>query len=55
MIAAKVTKEEAVRRALAELGDASAAEVVALVERRHGLKVAPAFIPVYRASLRAEQ
>jgi hypothetical protein len=55
MIAAKVSKEEAVRLVLAELGDASAAEVVALVERRFGLKVAPAFIPVYKASLRAEQ
>jgi hypothetical protein len=40
------------RCAVAEIGDASAAELSAYLEKRHGVKIEPAFIPVFRATLR---
>lgn len=40
------------RRAVAEIGDASAAELSAHLEKQHGMKVEPAFIPVFKATLR---
>lgn len=43
---------EAVRRALAELGDAPDQEVAAFVGCRFGVRLAPQFVPVARASLR---
>jgi hypothetical protein len=46
-----LSKLEAVRLALAELGEATAVEVSAFVRRRFGLKVPAAFVPVVRASL----
>jgi hypothetical protein len=49
------SKEEAVRLALAELGDAPAAEVVALVERKYGLRIDPRFLPVFKATFRARE
>ena len=39
------------RRAVAEIGDATASELSAHLENRHGFKVAPAFIPLYKATL----
>jgi hypothetical protein len=42
---------EAVRLALAELGDAPNEEVAAFVGRRYGVRIAPPFVPVARASL----
>ncbi len=42
---------ELFRRAVAEIGDAPAAEVSAHLEKKHGVKIDPAFIPVYRATL----
>ena len=40
------------RRAVSEIGDASAAELSAHLEKRHGMKIEPAFIPVFKATLR---
>jgi hypothetical protein len=47
-----VSKLEAVRAAVAELGDVAAQELAAFIEQRYGVKVLPQFIPVVRASLR---
>jgi hypothetical protein len=40
------------RCAVAEIGDASAAEPSAHLEKKHGVKIEPAFIPVFKATLR---
>jgi hypothetical protein len=42
---------EIFRRAVEEIGDVSAAELSAHLERQHSLKVAPVFIPLFRATL----
>lgn len=42
---------ELYRVAVAEIGDVSAAELSAHLEKKHGLKILPAFIPLYRATL----
>jgi hypothetical protein len=47
--------EEAVRRTLAEIGEAPAPEVAAFVERRYGVKLDPKLLPVIRATLRSRQ
>ncbi len=47
-----VTPAEAMRHALAELGDAPAAELAAFLQRRFGLKVDARFVPVLKASAR---
>ena len=39
------------RRAVAEIGYVSAAELSAHLEKKHGVKIEPAFIPVYKATL----
>jgi hypothetical protein len=49
------TKEEAVRVALAELGDAPAPEVAAFIERKYGVRIDPRFLPVFKATLRARE
>jgi hypothetical protein len=49
------SKEEAVRLALAELGDAPAPEVAAFVEQNYGVKIDPRFLPVFKATFRARQ
>jgi hypothetical protein len=43
---------ELFRRAVAEIGDASAAELSAHLEKNHGVKIGPAFIPLFKATLR---
>jgi hypothetical protein len=40
------------RLAIAEIGDVSAAELSAHLQERHGFKIEPAYIPVYKATLR---
>ena len=42
---------ELFRLALAELGDVSAAELSVHVEKKHGVKIDPAYIPLYKATL----
>jgi len=43
---------ELFRSAVAEIGDASAAELSAHLEKKHGVKIEPAFIPVFKATLK---
>jgi hypothetical protein len=50
-----ITKEEAVRLALAELGEASSAELAAFIERRYGMRIDPKFLPLYKASVRDKE
>ena len=49
------SKEEAVRLALAAIGDATAPEVAAFVERRYVVKIDPKLLPVIRPTLRARE
>ena len=42
---------EAFRRTVAEIGYVSAAELSDHLEKKHGLKIEPAFIPLFRATL----
>jgi hypothetical protein len=46
-----VDKLELVQTALRELGDVSAQELSAFIEKKHGVKIEPRFIPVFRASI----
>jgi len=48
-------KVEAVRLALAELGEASDEAVSAFVRDRHGVAVVPRFVPVLRAMLKERE
>ena len=45
-------KPEMVQIALQELGDVSAQELSAFMEKKHGVKIEPNFIPVLKASIR---
>jgi hypothetical protein len=47
-----VEKLELVQIALREIGDVSAQELSAFIEQKHGVKIAPKFIPLYKASIR---
>jgi hypothetical protein len=42
---------ELFRSAVAEIGDASAVELSAHLEKKHGVKIESEFIPVYKATL----
>jgi hypothetical protein len=44
-------KLEAYRQAVAELGNVSAEELSKYIEEKHGVQIAPNFMPLYRASL----
>ena len=46
-----MTPMEAFRRAVAEIGYASSAELTAHMEKEHGVKIEPAFIPLFKATL----
>ena len=46
---------EAVRLALAEIGDVTAAELVMFVKDRYGVNVEPRIIPVIKATLRDKE
>jgi hypothetical protein len=43
---------ELFRRAVAEIGEVSAAELSAHLEKKHGVKIDPAYIPVFRETLK---
>jgi hypothetical protein len=43
---------ELFRSAVAEIGDVSAAELSAHLEKKHGVKIDPAYIPVFRETLK---
>ena len=42
---------ELFRCAVAEIGDASDAELSAHLEKKHGVKIEPAYIPLFKATL----
>jgi hypothetical protein len=42
---------ELFRLAVTEMGDVSAAELSAHLEKHHGISIEPAFIPLFKASL----
>ena len=42
---------ELFRRAFAEIGDVSARELSAHLEKNYGIKIEPAFIPLFKATL----
>jgi hypothetical protein len=48
-------KTEAVRLALAELGDVPAGELAAFVRSRYGVEVPPSLVPVIKATLRDKE
>jgi hypothetical protein len=50
-----MSKVEAVRLAVAEIGEASPQDIAAFVEQRFALKVQPRFVPVLLASLRGQE
>jgi hypothetical protein len=41
-----MNQAEALRRAMTELGDASAEELAAFIQEHYGVKVRPQFVPV---------
>jgi hypothetical protein len=50
-----LSTEEAVHRAILKCGGLPATELVAYIEREYGVKVNPAYLPVFRASLLAKE
>ena len=44
-------KLELFRRAVADIGNVSAAELSAHLEKKYGVKIEPAFIPIFKATL----
>jgi hypothetical protein len=47
-----VTKLEMVQQAMAVRGEATSEEIATFIERWHGVKIEPKFIPVYKASIK---
>jgi hypothetical protein len=47
-----MTNIEMVQQALAVKGEATSEEIVAFIEKWHGVKIEPKFIPIYKASIR---
>ena len=50
-----MSQVEALRRALAELGDVSAEELAAHVRTKYGVTVRPQFVPVLKATLKDKE
>ncbi len=50
-----MNQAEALRRAMAELGDVSAEELAAFVRRAYGVTVRPQFVPVLKATLKDKE
>jgi hypothetical protein len=48
-------KLEMVQTALRELGDVSAQALSSFIERRHGVRIEPKFIPLFKASIRDKE
>ena len=46
-----MTPMELFRLAVVEIGDVSAAELSAYIEKKHGVIIEPAFIPVFKATM----
>lgn len=54
-IGGDMDKVELVQIALRELGNVSAQELSSFIDRRHGVLIEPKFIPIFKASLRAQE
>ena len=50
-----MTKLEIVQEAINGMGDASAEELTACIEQTYGVRIAPRFIPVFKASVRDKE
>jgi hypothetical protein len=50
-----MNQAEALRRAMMELGDASAEELAAFMQRTYGVTVRPQFVPVLKATLKDQE
>ena len=50
-----MNQAEAVRLAMAELGDVSAEELVAFIRTKYGVTVRPQFVPVLKATLKDKE
>jgi hypothetical protein len=50
-----MNQAEALRRAMAELGDVSAEELAAFMQRSYGVQVRPQFVPVLKATLKDKE
>jgi ribosomal protein L12E/L44/L45/RPP1/RPP2 len=48
-------KLELVQTALRQLGDGSAQELSAFIEKQHGVRIEAKFIPIFRASIRGKE
>jgi hypothetical protein len=44
-----------VRDALEEFGEPSGHDLSAFIEKKHGVKIEPKYIPIYKASIRDKQ
>ncbi len=50
-----MTRIEAFRLAIQEIGDVSAEELSSFIQRKFGIRISVPYIPVFRATLRAQQ
>lgn len=50
-----MTKIDAFRRAVAEIGDGNAAELSAFIESNLGVVIPPSHIPIFRATLQFQK
>jgi hypothetical protein len=50
-----MNQAEALRRAMVELGDASAEELAAFIGTKYGVTVRPQFVPVLKATLKDKE
>jgi len=50
-----MTKIEAFRQAVAEMGDAGSQEMSAFIERKFGIVISPLYIPLFQATLRFQR
>lgn len=48
-------KLEIVQIALRELGDVSAQELSSFIEMKHGVRIEPRYIPIFKASIRDKE
>jgi hypothetical protein len=48
----RVDKLELVHISLREIGDVSAQELASFIEKKHGIRMEPKFIPLYKACIR---
>ena len=50
-----MTRMEMVKDALAEIAEASSEEISAFVEKKYGVTIEPAFVPIFRATLKDKE